>query len=78
MGIGITKLNHVNVTVPAELEEAAKRFYCPLLGLRKFPNQRERGREWALGISSARVRFTYRLKRMLIGGKRSPRLLSGI
>lgn len=37
MGIGITKLNHVNVTVPAELEEAAKRFYSSLLGLEEIP-----------------------------------------
>jgi catechol 2,3-dioxygenase-like lactoylglutathione lyase family enzyme len=36
MGIGITKLNHVNVTVPAALEEAAKRFYGPLLGLQEI------------------------------------------
>ncbi|HEY6231889.1 MAG TPA: VOC family protein [Pyrinomonadaceae bacterium] len=36
MSIGITKLNHVNVTVPASLEAAAKHFYGELLGLRQI------------------------------------------
>jgi catechol 2,3-dioxygenase-like lactoylglutathione lyase family enzyme len=36
MSIGITRLNHVNVTVPAALEEAAKEFYGALLGLRQI------------------------------------------
>jgi catechol 2,3-dioxygenase-like lactoylglutathione lyase family enzyme len=33
MSIGIKKLNHVNVTVPAAVEAAAKDFYGVLLGL---------------------------------------------
>jgi catechol 2,3-dioxygenase-like lactoylglutathione lyase family enzyme len=33
MSIGITGLNHVNVTVPASLEIAAKHFYAEVLGL---------------------------------------------
>jgi catechol 2,3-dioxygenase-like lactoylglutathione lyase family enzyme len=33
MSIGVTKLNHVNVTVPSALEEAAKHFYGTVLGL---------------------------------------------
>lgn len=37
MGIGIIKVNHVNVTVPAVLETAAKDFYSTLLGLRQIP-----------------------------------------
>jgi catechol 2,3-dioxygenase-like lactoylglutathione lyase family enzyme len=37
MSIGITELNHVNVTVPSGAEEAAKHFYNSVLGLRQIP-----------------------------------------
>ena len=33
----VTALHHVNVTVPAELEAAAKEFYGVLLGLNQIP-----------------------------------------
>jgi catechol 2,3-dioxygenase-like lactoylglutathione lyase family enzyme len=33
----VTALHHVNVTVSAELEEAAKHFYGALLGLKQVP-----------------------------------------
>ena len=33
----VTQLHHVNVTVPAELEQAAKDFYGSLLGLIQVP-----------------------------------------
>ena len=33
----VTQLHHVNVTVPAELEVAAKEFYGSILGLRQVP-----------------------------------------
>jgi catechol 2,3-dioxygenase-like lactoylglutathione lyase family enzyme len=33
----ITALDHVNVTVPAELEEATKTFYGSVLGLQQIP-----------------------------------------
>jgi catechol 2,3-dioxygenase-like lactoylglutathione lyase family enzyme len=36
MSIGIIRLSHVNVTVPAALETAAKEFYGALLGLRQI------------------------------------------
>lgn len=36
MGIGIIEVNHVNVTVPAALEQAAKHFYGTVLGLRQI------------------------------------------
>ena len=36
MAIGVVKLQHVNVTVPASLEEAAKTFYGDLLGLQQI------------------------------------------
>ena len=36
MPVRITKLHHVNVTVPASLEEAAKNFYAELLGLQQI------------------------------------------
>jgi len=36
MSIGIKKLNHVNVTVPASREAAAKDFYGVLLGLQQI------------------------------------------
>ena len=37
MGIGAISFNHVNVTVPAELEDAAKRFYGSVVGLSEIP-----------------------------------------
>ncbi|MEK6281822.1 MAG: VOC family protein [Acidobacteriota bacterium] len=37
MGIGIIDVNHVNVTVTADLEQAAKRFYAEVLGLKQMP-----------------------------------------
>lgn len=37
MGIGIVEVNHVNVTVPAELEQAAKHFYGEVIGLKQIP-----------------------------------------
>jgi catechol 2,3-dioxygenase-like lactoylglutathione lyase family enzyme len=33
----VTQLHHVNVTVPAELEQAAKDFYGTVLGLNEVP-----------------------------------------
>jgi catechol 2,3-dioxygenase-like lactoylglutathione lyase family enzyme len=33
----VTQLHHVNVTVPPELEAAAKEFYGSVLGLRQVP-----------------------------------------
>lgn len=33
----VTQLHHVNVTVPAELETAAKQFYGAVLGLNQVP-----------------------------------------
>ena len=37
MAIGIVGLSHVNVTVPAALESAAKHFYEDVLGLARIP-----------------------------------------
>ncbi|HSS18760.1 MAG TPA: VOC family protein [Pyrinomonadaceae bacterium] len=37
MGIGIVTLDHVNVTVPAEHEEATKQFYASVVGLPEIP-----------------------------------------
>ena len=37
MTIGIVGVSHVNVTVPADLETAAKHFYQDLLGLAEIP-----------------------------------------
>ncbi|HEV7681235.1 MAG TPA: VOC family protein [Pyrinomonadaceae bacterium] len=37
MGIGLIKFSHVNVTVPAALETAAKHFYGTLIGLPEIP-----------------------------------------
>jgi catechol 2,3-dioxygenase-like lactoylglutathione lyase family enzyme len=37
MSIGITKVNHVNVTAPAAMESAAKHFYREVLGLPEIP-----------------------------------------
>ena len=33
----VTALHHVNVTVPAEFEDAAKQFYGSVLGLKQIP-----------------------------------------
>jgi catechol 2,3-dioxygenase-like lactoylglutathione lyase family enzyme len=49
MAIGIIEINHVNVVVPKPLEEAAKRFYGSVLGLREIPKPIEsqgRGGAW--------------------------------
>ena len=37
MAFGIIQVNHVNVTVPAALESAAKHFYGVVLGLPEIP-----------------------------------------
>jgi catechol 2,3-dioxygenase-like lactoylglutathione lyase family enzyme len=37
MAIGIVGVSHVNVTVPADLEAAAKHFYQVVLGLAEIP-----------------------------------------
>lgn len=37
MGLRILEINHVNVTVPAALEETARHFYGVVLGLRQIP-----------------------------------------
>lgn len=37
MTLRILGVNHVNVTVPAALEQAARRFYGVVLGLRQIP-----------------------------------------
>jgi len=37
MGIGAISFNHVNVTVPPDDEEAAKRFYASVVGLQEIP-----------------------------------------
>ncbi|MFN2517199.1 MAG: VOC family protein [Pyrinomonadaceae bacterium] len=36
-GFDLVKINHVNVTVPAAFELAAKQFYGDVLGLRQIP-----------------------------------------
>jgi catechol 2,3-dioxygenase-like lactoylglutathione lyase family enzyme len=36
MGVGIVKINHVNVTVPSALEAAARHFYGGVLGLKQI------------------------------------------
>ena len=48
MGI-ITEINHVNVTVPTSIEEAAKHFYGSVMGLQEVPKPEEskgRGGAW--------------------------------
>jgi catechol 2,3-dioxygenase-like lactoylglutathione lyase family enzyme len=48
-GIGVTRLDHVNVTVPRELEAAAKEFYGSILGLHEVAKPRgsaKRGGAW--------------------------------
>jgi len=37
MSIGIVDVSHVNVTVPPEMEAAAKQFYSELMGLEQVP-----------------------------------------
>lgn len=49
MTIEITELNHVNVTVPKAIEEAAKHFYGVILGLKEVSKPEEsrwRGGAW--------------------------------
>lgn len=50
----VTALHHVNVTVPAELESAAKDFYGTVLGLRQVPKpatSRQSGAWYQIGES---------------------------
>ena len=49
MSIGIIEIDHVNVIVPKSLEDAAKRFYGSVLGLKEIPKPIEsqgRGGAW--------------------------------
>lgn len=49
MAIGVQRFDHVNVTVPAALEAAAKRFYGEVLGLPEIAKPeaaRARGGAW--------------------------------
>lgn len=49
MAIEITEINHVQITVTRELEEASKRFYGEALGLEEIPKPGEsakRGGAW--------------------------------
>jgi len=49
MGVGITTLHHVNITVPRSLEAGTKHFYGSLLGLVEVPKPEEsrgRGGAW--------------------------------
>lgn len=49
MPLDIIEINHVNVTVPRALEEAAKHFYAHVLGLREIAkpeSSRGRGGAW--------------------------------
>jgi catechol 2,3-dioxygenase-like lactoylglutathione lyase family enzyme len=49
MGIGVERFDHVNVTVPAALEAAAKRFYGEVVGLTEIAKPeaaRGRGGAW--------------------------------
>jgi catechol 2,3-dioxygenase-like lactoylglutathione lyase family enzyme len=50
----ITALHHVNVTVPAELEDAAKDFYGSVLGLKQIPKpatSRQSGAWYEIGTT---------------------------
>jgi catechol 2,3-dioxygenase-like lactoylglutathione lyase family enzyme len=49
MGIGVKRIDHVQVTVPRELEADAVRFYGEVLGLERIPKPTEaakRGGAW--------------------------------
>ncbi len=50
----VTALHHVNVTVPAELEAAAKEFYGSVLGLQQIPKpaaSRQSGAWYQIGAT---------------------------
>jgi len=54
MTVGIIELNHVNVTVPPELEAATKNFYGAVLGLRQVPKPaaaRQSGAWYQIGLT---------------------------
>ena len=49
----VTALHHVNVTVPAELEDAAKNFYGSVVGLKQVPKpttSRQNGAWYQIGV----------------------------
>ena len=50
----VTQLHHVNVTIPAELEAAAKNFYGSVLGLEQVPKpagSRQSGAWYQIGAT---------------------------
>jgi catechol 2,3-dioxygenase-like lactoylglutathione lyase family enzyme len=50
----VTTLHHVNVTVPAQLEQAAKEFYGAVLGLKQVPKpatSRQSGAWYQIGAN---------------------------
>lgn len=50
----VTQLHHVNVTVPPELEAAAKEFYSAVLGLKQVPKpaaSRQSGAWYQIGAT---------------------------
>lgn len=59
MGIAVRALDHVNVTVPRAAEDAARRFYADVVGLREIPKPAEtrgRGGMWfAIGAAQLHV-----------------------
>lgn len=66
MGI---EVSHVNVTVPAALEEVARHFYRDVLGLKQIEKPEGQGRTSARGMSLAESSFTYLSKTMLTTAK---------
>jgi len=65
MPIGSVKLHHVNVTVPAALEEASKIFMGTCWDLNKSRNLMVHGNTSAPGISSGNPSFTFQLRKNL-------------
>ena len=54
----VTALHHVNITVPTELEPAAKEFYGSVLGLRQVPKPaaaRQSGAWYQIGANQLRL-----------------------
>lgn len=60
MALGITTVDHVNITVPRALEAEVLHFYRAILGLREIPKpepQRARGGAW-FQVGAAQVHIS--------------------
>lgn len=67
----VVALHHVNVTVPAEFEAAAKHFYGVVLGLKQIPKpvtSRQSGAWYAVGETQLHLSVEYQAREQASSG----------